>query len=385
MRIAIDATSAVDAKKTGVGWYTEHLIRWLPVVDSESTYLAWYLHFRGLFNRRRFFGDVDAGNLVERPVPFPARLFQKLSNRLGVPRAEWFARFDALLAPNYVPPATKTKGLVITVHDLAFKILPETAPHANRFWLKYLDRALHHAAEIITVSEATKNDLVEIYDIAPERVTAVASGVDLDVYHSSPKEEVARVSQKYGIDGPYFLFVGGLEPRKNLRMLLRAFARLPEDVLPALVLAGAPVHWIPGGPEIMTSAIRSLPQRVRDRVILTGYVPQADKVALLSGAEALVYPSVYEGFGLPVLEAMACGTPVLTSNVSSLPEVAGEAALLVDPYETSAIAEGMEKLLRDEELRARLREAGPHRASLFSWEESARQTAKVLHRAAEQS
>jgi glycosyltransferase involved in cell wall biosynthesis len=235
------------------------------------------------------------------------------------------------------------------------------------------------------VSHATRNDLCEIYDIPPEKVTAVLSGVDLDVFKPSSEADIEETKEELGIEGPYLLFVGGLEPRKNLRMLLRAFSQLPEELRPTLVLAGAPVHWIPGGPEIMTSALRALPDDVSGKVVMTGYVSEKQKVALLSGAEALVYPSVYEGFGMPVLEAMACGTPVLTSNVSSLPEVAGDAAILVDPYETSAIADGMRELLTDEELRSRLSEAGLARAQQFTWAETARQTAKVLHRAADRT
>lgn len=381
MRIAIDAIPAVDTNKTGVGWYTHHLIRWLPEVDPETDYTAWYLHARDVFNKHRFFEQLP--NLKEKGIPFPARLWQRLANRTGMPRVEWTTRFDAFFAPNYIPPATRTKSLVVTVHDLAFKILPETAPHANRFWHRYFEHSLEQAAEIITVSEATRRDLCEIYEIDPGKVTAILSGVDLDVFKPAGSDDIAGVKTRFGIDGPYLIFVGGLEPRKNLRMLLRAFSHLSPDIRPTLVLAGAPVHWIPGGPEIMTSAMRSLPRDVREHVVLTGYVSEEEKVALLSGAEALVYPSVYEGFGMPVLEAMACGTPVLTSNLSSLPEVAGDDALLVDPYETSAIADGMEKLLTDEQLRTRLKGAGSARVQRFTWAETARATAKVLHRAAE--
>lgn len=381
MRIAIDAIPAVDGKKTGVGWYTHYLIEWLPKVDPETFYTAWYLHARDPFNKLRAFSEFP--NLKEKGIPFPARLWQRLSNRLGVPRVEWTTRFDAFFAPNYIPPRTRTKGLVVTVHDLAFKILPETAPHANRFWHRNFEESLAQAAEIVTVSEATRADLCDVYGIAPEKVTAVLSGVDTDIYSRVSDAAVTATKQELGIDGPYLLFVGGLEPRKNLRMLLRAFSHLPAGLRTTLVVAGAPVHWIPGGPEIMSSAMRSLPSDVKDRIVLTGYVSEAQKVALLTGAEALVYPSVYEGFGMPVLEAMACGTPVLTSNLSSLPEVAGEDAVLIDPYETSSIADGMERLLTDGDLRNRLSRAGLERAARFTWEETARQTAEVLHRAAE--
>jgi glycosyltransferase involved in cell wall biosynthesis len=151
-------------------------------------------------------------------------------------------------------------------------------------------------------------------------------------------------------------------------------------VRPTLVIAGPVAPWNPEGWDLVRPSLEELPPLVRDRVIVTGYVSEGDKVALLSGAEALVYPSRYEGFGLPVLEAMACATPVLTSNVSALPETAGDAALLVDPRDTEAIAAGMTRLLTDGALRERLRVAGVARAARFSWDETARLTAEVLRR-----
>ena len=173
--------------------------------------------------------------------------------------------------------------------------------------------------------------------------------------------------------------MGGIEPRKNLPRVVEAFATLGEDV--ALVIAGGSVHWNPEGRDLLRQALETLPADVRRRISLTGYVSDPQKVALLADAVALVYPSLYEGFGLPVAEALASGTPVLTSNVSSLPEVTGEDAVLVDPDDVEAIAEGMRRLLGDEGLRRRLSQAGPRRAARFTWEETARSTAAALHRA----
>jgi glycosyltransferase involved in cell wall biosynthesis len=192
---------------------------------------------------------------------------------------------------------------------------------------------------------------------------------------------VSAVRQRYGIDGPYVLSLTGIEPRKNLPALVRAYASISELTRPALVLAGPVAPWNPEGWNLLRPVLDELPSRIRRRIVLTGYVPEEDKAALLTGALALVFPSFYEGFGLPVVEAMACGLPVLTSNVSALPETAGGAALLVDPNDTEAIAEGIERLLTDRELRERLRALGMLRASAFSWEETARRTAAVLHQA----
>jgi len=289
-------------------------------------------------------------------------------------------RFDVLFAPNFIPPPTRSRRVVLTVHDLAFRRFPETAPHATRRWLGKLDDALRRAAHVIVPSRATRDDLIELFSFDPDRVTVVPHGVDRTVFRPPADDEVAGVRRRFGIDGPYLVFIGGLEPRKNLPRLLRAFAEVPGDA--RLVVAGAWVPWNPEGVDQLRPVVDALPPEVRARLAFPGYVGERDKVALLGGAEALAYPSLYEGFGLPVLEAMAVGTPVLTSKVSSLPEVAGDAAVLVDPDDEGAIAEGMTRLLSDRELAASLRAAGLERAARFSWDETAKRTATVLHLAA---
>jgi glycosyltransferase involved in cell wall biosynthesis len=318
----------------------------------------------------------------QRWTPIPSWWFERLTERFELPRVEWFARFDVLFAPNFVPPPTRARRLVVTVHDLAFRRHPETAPQSTRWWLARIDRTLERAARIIAVSEATKRDLIELYGVEAERVAVIPHGVDGEVFHPSTREEVDRIRRRYAIDGPYLLSLGGLEPRKNLPNLVRAFARLPSDERPTLVLAGGSVEWNPEGRDALHATLRELPPGVRDGVVLTGYVGEQDKVALLGGAEALVYPSLYEGFGLPVLEAMACGTPVVTSDVSALPEIAGDAALLVDPRDPEAIASAMTRILGEVDLRRDLAERGSSRAAGFTWEKTARSTAEVLHEAA---
>jgi glycosyltransferase involved in cell wall biosynthesis len=223
---------------------------------------------------------------------------------------------------------------------------------------------------------------VGAFPVLQERVSVIPHGVDPDVFHPVDERAVNQVRRRFGIEGPFFLSLGGLEPRKNLPMLLKAFGRLPRHAHAALVVAGSGVPWNPEGSDQFHAALRKLPGGVRARVVLTGYVSEQQKVALLTGATALVYPSLYEGFGLPVLEAMSCGTPVVTSNVSALPEVAGEAALLIDPRHPDEIAAGMQRLLEDEALRASLAGAGRVRAAAFRWEETADRTSAVLHSAA---
>jgi glycosyltransferase involved in cell wall biosynthesis len=269
---------------------------------------------------------------------------------------------------------------VVTVHDLAFRRLPETAPQATQLWLARIDRVLRRAARIIAVSETTKRDLVELYAVPEERLTVIPHGVDPEVFRPAPPEEVQRVRHRFGIDGPYLLYLGGIEPRKNLPNLLRAYAGLDSD-RPSLVVAGGGVAWNPEGGDALRQALRELPEETRASVVLTGYVEEREKVALLTGSLALVYPSLYEGFGLPVLEAMACGAPVITSSVSALPEVAGDAALLVEPDDPGEIERGIERVLGEPGLAEDLRERGFARVARFTWEETARRTAAVLHEA----
>ncbi len=380
MRVVVDARAAVFPHKTGVGFYIWHLLRLLPRLDPSTTYVAWYLNAGSVLGGlRRPLRELAAPKLVQRATPIPATWFERISERFDVPRVEWFARSDVLFAPNFVPPPTRSRRLVVTVHDLGFRRFPETAPHGTRWWLARIDRTLARATRIITVSESTRQDLSELYDVEPGRISVIPLGVDRARFRPVDRDATDPVRSRFGLDGPYLLYLGGIEPRKNLPNVLAAFARLGPGL--RLVIAGSGVEWNPEGAVLLQEALDSLPPEARRRVVRTGYVSEGDKVALLSGAEALVYPSLYEGFGLPVLEAMACGTPVVTSDRSSLPEVAGGGALFVDPGDPGAIAAAVERVLSDGQLRKQLKETGMERAAGFTWEETARRTAEVLRQA----
>ncbi|MDP9328714.1 MAG: glycosyltransferase family 4 protein [Actinomycetota bacterium] len=381
MRVVVDARPALEARKTGVGHYTTHLLRALPSADPVDEITAWYLHAKGLLRPHPLFPGVPG--LQEKASRIPRRVFESLSGRLGEPRIERFVDFDVLLATNFLPPATSSPGVVLVVHDLAFRKFPETAPHMNAGWLHRFEAWLARAARLIVPSVSARDDLRELYGVDPDRIDAIHHGVDAHAFRPAPEPVVADVRRRFEISGPYALFVGGIEPRKNLERLVRAFGRLRglDDV--SLVIAGGPVRWFPQAVQQLDDSIAALPAGVRSRVIRTGYVSQADKVALMTGATLMVYPSRYEGFGFPVMEAFAAGLPVLTSNVSSLPEVAGDAAELVDPDDTDAIAEALERMLQDRDLLDNLAAAGVARVSGFTWEATARATAATLHRARE--
>jgi glycosyltransferase involved in cell wall biosynthesis len=381
MRVVVDARPALDARKTGVGHYTAHLLRALPAAAPGDEITAWYLHAKGLLRPRSFFAGVDG--LREHAARFPARVFEPLSSRLGEPRIERSIDFDVLLATNFLPPATSSRGVVLVVHDLAFRKFPETAPHMDERWLRRFRTWLTQAARVIVPSASAGADLAELYDVDPTRIDAIHHGVEAHAFRPAADASVAEVRRRYGIAGAYVLFLGGIEPRKNLERLVRAFGRLRglDDV--SLVIAGGPVRWYPQAVEQLQAAIAALPGSVRSRVIRTGYVSQSDKVALMTDATLMAYPSRYEGFGFPVMEAFAAGLPVLTSNVSSLPEVAGDAAELVDPDDTEAITATLERMLHDRDLLDNLAAAGVARVSSFTWEATARATIASLRRASE--
>jgi glycosyltransferase involved in cell wall biosynthesis len=378
VRAVIDARPALDPRRTGVGHYARQLIRHLPHVDPDDRYVAWYLHAKGMFRPTRFFADVGAPNLEESASRFPARVFQPVSWRLRTPRVEWLAGdFDALLATNFLPPPTgQMRRTVLVVHDLAFEVYPETAPQIDERWRRRFAKAVRACGAVIVPSVSAKGDLVARHRVPEERVHAIAHGVDAAAFASVPEAEVERVRERFGVRGPYVLFVGGLEPRKNLVRLVRAFAA--SGVEATLVIAGGRVKWFPAEEARVWAEVRSLAEPARSRVTMTGYVSDEDKRALMAGARGLAYASLYEGFGFPVLEAMAAGTPVLTSSVSSLPELVGEDAVLVDPMDEGAIADGLRRLLGDEDLRERLIGPGRARAAGFTWEAAARRTAEVL-------
>ncbi len=382
MRVLIDARAAVHPQRTGVGTYTRAMIEHLPRADPASRFVAWYLDLRGIGTKPdRLAGDSP--NLTERATRLPIRGFQRLNARIGFPKLEWLAGgADLVLATTYVPPPTSIGRVVMVVHDLAFDLMPETAPHANAPWRRSFDRWLARAAAVIVPTEATRADLLRLHDVDPSVVNMIPHGIDAEEFSPTPPTEVEEIKRRLGIGGPYVLFLSGLEPRKNLMALVEAFGRLAHDRI-WLVVAGGPVQWAPDYARDVERAIAGLPASVRSRVVRTGYVSDADRKALLSGAEALAYPSRYEGFGFPVLEGFAAGVPVLTSNVSSLPEVAGDAAVLVDPDDVDAIARGLDEILSDENLRGALRAAGSARVASFSWERCARATMAVLHDAFE--
>jgi glycosyltransferase involved in cell wall biosynthesis len=372
MLIGIDASRSVAQKRTGTENYSFNLIHHLLALGGDYRY-------RLYFNRPPSFppkvGGERGGAATLRPcnpriMPFP-RLWTHL-------RLSWeMARRppDLLFVPAHVLPVIHPRRSVVTVHDLGYLYYPEAHRLLDRVYLdlstRYNARA---AAHLIADSSATKRDLIERYGTDSDRITVIYPGYDAaNLQPVRDKEAIESIKAKYDIFSDYILFVGTLQPRKNLPRLIRAFSNLqPLTSNLQLVIAGKK-GWLYEG---IFRQVEEL--GLTGNVVFTGYVTQEDLPALLSGARLFVFPSLYEGFGLPVLEAMACGTPVVCSNAASLPEVAGGAALLVDPLDVEGLAAALERVLGDEELRARLTQRGFEQARRFSWEKCARETLKVL-------
>ena len=270
MRVVVDARSAVDPRRTGVGQYTRAVLRALPPADPDSRFVAWYLDVRGT-RPRRFAGW--APNLSERASRLPTRLYGPFSSRTGLPRLEWLAgASDVVLATNFIPPPTSAPSVVVVVHDLAFEVMPETAPHNDIRWRRAFERSLDRAAAVIVPSEAARNDLGRFYGSDARRVHVIHHGTDAEAFSPAIPPQVEEVRHRFGIKGPYIIFLGGLEPRKNLESLVRAFGMI-EDRRSSLVLAGGTVTWASNYSEAIDRAIAKSGWKVVALLRLSPLVP----------------------------------------------------------------------------------------------------------------
>jgi len=295
--------------------------------------------------------------------------------RLPYPVEAITGRVALLHATDFtLPPTLPGTRTLLTVHDLSFVRVPETAsPPLKAYLDAVVPRSVRRAGHVLADSEATRDDLIALYDTPPGKITVLWSGVDARFAPVTDTTVLRAVRERYHLpDGPFLLSVGTVQPRKNYARLIEALARLRQETHDlGLVIAGGK-GWLE---DPIYAALDQF--GLREAVVFTGFADDADLPALYSLARAVALPSLYEGFGLPVLEAMACGTPVVTSNLSSLPEVAGDAALLVNPLDVDELTDALQRLVSDEPLRAALRERGLARAATFTWERAARQLRDV--------
>jgi glycosyltransferase involved in cell wall biosynthesis len=365
LRIAIDARKLRDY---GVGTYVRNLLRQLARQDAANEYVV-------------FCHGIDCDTIEElgprfRPVIETAGPYS-VAEQFAIPMALRREGAELFHAPHYVLPPLTPCTSVVTIHDCIHLRFPQYLPSklGYAYARAQMWTATHRAARVITVSEASKRDILRYFRIPESRIEVIYNAIDDRFWQEPPADEVARVRERYRLTDPFILYAGSIKPHKNLERLIESFHLLRQNS-PEL----KDVQLLIIGDEISKyAALRRAVHRhkLHKQVRFFGFVSDQTLAALYRLADVFVFPSLYEGFGLPPLEAMASGTPVITSNVSSLPEVVGDAALMIDPYESAAIAEAMHRVLTDAALRSDLRQRGLIRAREFSWERSIKRVREI--------
>jgi len=367
MRIGIDIRSLIEPFPSGISEYTFQVIRRLLRYDRENKYILFYnsRHHRLSEKYRQEFSKFDAEIVA---THWPNKIFNfilflgvyiKLDKMIG--------GVDLFFMPNinFVSLSSSTK-LVITVHDLSFEY-PKYFSTKSKYWHKFIrpSKLIKKADGIIAVSKNTKQDIVENYKIDQNKISVIYSGVELKKYSDIQPNRINNIKNKYRIIGEYFLYLGNLENRKNIITIIEAWQKYKQknNSYIQLVLAGRKT--------------KSISDLKADGLIVTGYVEEDEKPALYSGAKAFIYPSFYEGFGLPVIEAMAAGCPVVTSFSTALPEIAEKAAILIDPYNINECAKALE-LVSQEKIRNDLLNKARSQVKKYDWEQTSLNTIKLF-------
>lgn len=364
MRIGIDVT-ALPTRLFGAGNYIVNLTQTLIQTDRANEYF--------IFSKPKqieLFAGRGGAQIVR--VDLPTRFHRIAWEQSLFP---WLIRrhaLDAVHSPHYTMPVLAGCAKVVTFHDMTFFLHPEAHLYYKLIFFRgMIPISARRADALIAISQNTRRDIEQLLPIDASKVFTIPYGI-APIFRPRSVEEQQAALRKYDLPSQFILYVGNLEPRKNLPSLLRAFAQLAQRGLPhALVLAGSR-GWMD---DELFATLREL--NLGQRVFMPGYIPQAELPAVYSASSLFVYASRYEGFGLPVLEAMACGAPVITSNVASMPEIAGEAGVLVQPDNPAELTEAMVRVLTNRDLRERMSRQGVERAKLFSWERAAQETVRV--------
>lgn len=378
MKIAIEASTFLIKNKTGVEHFTHRLLKALFEIDPKNQYFLTYMAFA---NRKTPDFKLNGANIHHRRIHWlPGKLYN-LSLRLpvGIP-IDLVSRQkpDIFFFPNFVRwPLLYTKRSVVIVHDLGYIDYPHVLKNAHhRRYLNWaVPRSMKKATHIVAISESTKKQIMHHYAISSEKISVVTPAIEAAQYQPASSQAIAQAKQKYGIEGEYVLYLGTLEPRKNIVGIVEAYRNMPEKTRKKykLVLAGGK-GW---GSDEIEAAIHTI---APDQLVRTGYIADEDIPALYSGAATFVYPSLYEGWGMQILEAMACGAPVITANNSSLPEAGGKAAAYIKTGDNAQLSQVMQEVLEDPKKRAEMTRLGKAHAKSFSWESSARVLLGVFQR-----
>jgi len=377
MHIGIDIRSLIEKTPSGVTEYTTQILTGLVRLDKENQYLLFYNSWHSL--PPKFLDLLKYSNVSFKIFHWPNKLFNSSLTLFDFPRIDkLLGGVDLLFIPNlnFIAWSKKCKK-VITVHDLSFERYPSFYSSKGRYWHKITNprKIFHEADKIIAVSENTKNDLIKLYSINTNKIKVIYSGINPDFFKVLDQTVLNVIKEKYKIIKPYIFTLGNLEPRKNIESLILGFDCLKRKykIDYQFVIAGGEA-WTQNK-KIYDLAKKSY---ISDGIRFLGYIPAEDKMALYQAANIFVYPSFYEGFGFPPLEAMASGVPVICSDSSSLPEIVSNAVLLFDPYDINQLAETIHQVLTDDNLKRNLIEKGIEQVKSFSWEKVARETLELF-------
>ncbi len=369
MKIGIDIRPlSIFNTKAGLYQYTYHLVSGLLAIDSKNHYslLSSYHHGRGFRGDRRI-----ENKFVHR---FPGRLSHLILEKWGIPIELMMGKLDLFHGPCFFIPNHLSCSAIVTIHDMMTLRYPEfleskeSIAYTNKIYI-----SVKRADAIITVSNFTKKEIVELINVSEEKIRVIYNGIDPTFCPTKDREDIEKVKAKYGVQGPYLLFVGNIERKKNIEKLIHAYMELRNSSIykyPLVVVGKKSMYF-----KTLWEAVQQ--HHAKEHTIFTDVVDDDDLRLLYSGAELFVFPSLFEGFGLPVIEAMASGIPVIASNRTSIPEIAGEAAVLIDPLNVEEIARAMYDVLSNSSLRKHLIEKGIKRSKDFSWEKTARETLKL--------
>jgi glycosyltransferase involved in cell wall biosynthesis len=380
VRIGINALF-LQKPTTGMGQHLLHLLEGLDSLeekDQQYTLLA--PRFRRAYTVRApqlsdRFREVEVVSALAR---LGENVEQVWWEQVGIVLAGTREKVDLLHCPYWSNPLWSPWPTVVTVHDVIQFVLPEYAwRKISRVYFGLVSAGARRADAVITVSECSKRDIEKLLGLAPERIHVIGNAVDSSFFPVRDAWLLASVRERYGIGPRFILYFGGFDMRKNVPRIIQAYGRLPERLRREYQLVIAGRYSRLGHPLYPDPREKVRELGLDGSVVFTGQIREQDKAPLYSAAAVFAFPSLYEGFGMPVLEAMACGTPVVTSNLSALPEVAGDAGVLVDPYEPAAISSAMEELLEDQSRREELSRRGLERARRYTWHQVAEQTVRV--------
>ena len=367
MKIAFDSQLFLKGNKTGIAWCADNVIREmakLPEYECQCDFFALGHDEKQIDNVRVY---EKLGVKLNPCKWFNNVIYKLIWPIIPIPYSWFFGKDrDVTIFFNFiVPPGVKGKKVAV-VHDMAYKACPETVDAKTRKWLELtLKKSCDRADLIVTVSEFSKKEIIKYLGVPEEKIIVMPNGVDLDLYHPNyPEEEVSRCKEKYHIGREYFLYLGTLEPRKNLVNLVKAYGLLKDELkenAPKLVLAGGKGWYY----ESIFETVEEL--GLKQDVIFTGYVPEEDVPLLMNGAKAFVFPSLYEGFGMPPLEAMACGTPVIVSQAEALKEIVGQAGEIVDVFNIDQFEKILFRFSKDIDLRNKLKKKGLEHTERYAW------------------